>query len=196
MKYTFKPLGYEYNALEPFIDEKTMLIHHTKHYQAYLDNLNLALEKHPELKYSLAELLADNSLIPEDIKQAVINNGGGVYNHELFFSLLKVNNGEKPSGRLNDLIHESFGGFEAFVHLFSDAAKARFGSGWCWLLLKDNKLSIVTTPNQDTPLNLGKPILALDVWEHAYYLTYQNRRIDYIYAFFNIIDWHAVEKLI
>jgi len=195
MKYTLKPLNYAYNVLEPFIDEKTMMIHHGKHYQAYIDNLNAALAKYPELDLSLTQMLSDPSLIPSDIRQTVINNGGGVYNHELFFSLLKVNDNNLPQGQLLSAIMAEFGDFESFVTKFSDLAKGRFGSGWAWLLVKDQKLILTSSANQDTPLNLGTPILALDVWEHAYYLAYQNRRVDYINAFFKVIDWQQVEKL-
>ncbi|HEY8405893.1 MAG TPA: superoxide dismutase, partial [Acholeplasma sp.] len=192
-------LGYAYDALEPFIDARTMEIHHTKHHQAYVTNLNAALEKHPELKVdtmdALVELLKDLSKVPADIKGAVQNNGGGHFNHTFFWPLLKVNNGQKPTGALMDAIVTSFGSYEAFQEAFSNAAKTRFGSGWAWLIKKDGKLVVTSTPNQDTPLAEGKPILGLDVWEHAYYLNYQNRRPDYVAAFWNVVNWDLVAKL-
>ncbi|PKL01593.1 MAG: superoxide dismutase [Tenericutes bacterium HGW-Tenericutes-1] len=197
MKHTLPTLNYNYNALEPFIDELTMTIHHTKHHQAYVDNLNAALDKHPELyNTSLEELLINLETLPSDIQTAVKNNGGGHYNHSLFWTLLKVNNGELPKGALKDDIETSFGSFENFKDLFSNAAKTRFGSGWAWLIVnKHNRLEIVSTPNQDPVFTHGKPILGLDVWEHAYYLKYQNRRPEYINAFFNVVNWDAVTEL-
>ncbi len=196
MSYTLPTLNYAYNALEPFIDARTMEIHYTKHHQAYITNLNAALEKHPELKLSLEEMLADLSKVPQDIRGAVQNNGGGHYNHSFFWPLLKVNNGQTPKGALNDAINKTFGSFDAFKEQFSNAAKTRFGSGWAWLIVtKDKTLKVLSTANQDTPLAEGKPILGLDVWEHAYYLNYQNRRPDYVSAFFNVVNWDVVEKL-
>ncbi|NLK12494.1 MAG: superoxide dismutase [Candidatus Phytoplasma sp.] len=196
MKYDLPKLPYAYDALEPFIDAKTMEIHHTKHHNAYVTNLNAALEKHPELTLSLNEMLADLSLVPADIRGAVQNNGGGHYNHSLFWEILKVNNGEGPKGDLAKAINRDFESFENFKDLFATAAKTRFGSGWAWLLVdKNGKLVVTSTPNQDTPLNLGTPILGLDVWEHAYYLNYQNRRPDYVEAFFSIVNWDKVEAL-
>jgi Fe-Mn family superoxide dismutase len=199
MAFELPKLGYAYDALEPFIDARTMEIHHTKHHQAYITNLNAALEKHPELKVdtmdALVELLKDLSKVPADIKGAVQNNGGGHFNHTFFWPLLKVNNGQKPTGALMDAIVTSFGSYEAFQEAFSNAAKTRFGSGWAWLIKKDGKLVVTSTPNQDTPLAEGKPILGLDVWEHAYYLNYQNRRPDYVAAFWNVVNWDLVAKL-
>lgn len=196
MKYELPKLPYEYNSLEPFIDQKTMEIHHTKHHQAYINNLNAALEKHPEFKLSLEEMLTDLTKVPEDIRGAVQNNGGGHFNHSFFWPLLKVNNGQKPEGKLLDAINKAFDSFEEFKEQFGNAAKTRFGSGWAWLIVtKDKALKVVSTPNQDTPLKDGKPLLGLDVWEHAYYLNYQNRRPDYVSAFFNIINWDVVAKL-
>jgi Fe-Mn family superoxide dismutase len=199
MAFELPKLGYAYDALEPFIDARTMEIHHTKHHQAYVTNLNAALEKHPELKVdtmdALVELLKDLSKVPADIKGAVQNNGGGHFNHTFFWPLLKVNNGQKPTGALMDAIVTSFGSYEAFQEAFSNAAKTRFGSGWAWLIKKDGKLVVTSTPNQDTPLAEGKPILGLDVWEHAYYLNYQNRRPDYVAAFWNVVNWDLVAKL-
>lgn len=196
MKYVLPKLNYSYDALEPFIDARTMEIHHTKHHQAYVNNLNAALEKHPELKLSLEEMLTNPELIPADIRQAVINNGGGHYNHSLFWTLLRINNGRTPQGKLLEAINRDFGSFDQFKVKFENAAKGQFGSGWAWLLVgQDGKLKVVGSANQNTPLNEGRPILAIDVWEHAYYLQYQNRRPDYVSAFWNVVCWGAVEKL-
>jgi superoxide dismutase, Fe-Mn family len=196
MTYELPKLGYAYDALEPFIDARTMEIHYTKHHQAYVTNLNAALEKHPELKTSLETLLADLSLVPADIRGAVQNNGGGHFNHTFFWQLLKVNNGETPKGALAKAIDDAFGSFGAFKEAFSNAAKTRFGSGWAWLIVTPEKsLKVLSTPNQDTPLADGTPILGLDVWEHAYYLNYQNRRPDYVSAFFNVVNWEVVTAL-
>lgn len=196
MKYELPKLPYAYDALEPFIDARTMEIHYTKHHNAYVTNLNAALEKHPDLKYSLEEMLKDLSLVPSDIRGAVQNNGGGHFNHSFFWPLLKVNNGQKPEGKLLEAINKNFGSFDQFKDLFGNAAKTRFGSGWAWLIVtKDQTLKILSTPNQDTPLAEGTPILGLDVWEHAYYLNYQNRRPDYVSAFFNIVNWDKVSEL-
>lgn len=196
MKYELPKLTYEYDALEPFIDARTMEIHHTKHHNAYVTNLNAALEKHPELHESLEDMLTNYDVIPEDIRGAVRNNGGGHYNHTLFWTILKVNDGKGPKGALLEAINKAFGSVEKFKDLFANAAKTRFGSGWAWLIVnKKGELEVVSTPNQDTPLALGKPILGLDVWEHAYYLHYQNRRPDYVNAFFNVINWDEVARL-
>lgn len=197
MKHSLPKLSYNYNALEPYIDELTMTIHHTKHHQAYVDNLNVALDKHPELyNLTLEELMLKLDTLPTDIQTAVKNNGGGHYNHSLFWTMLKVNNGEKPSGELLADIESSFGSFDNFKNLFASAAKTRFGSGWAWLIVnKHGHLEVVSTANQDPVLSLGAPILGLDVWEHAYYLKYQNRRPDYINAFFNVVNWETVNDL-
>lgn len=196
MKYELPKLPYAYDALEPFIDQKTMEIHHTKHHQAYINNLNAALDKHPELDKPLDVLLKDLNLVPEDIRGAVRNNGGGHFNHSFFWPLLKVNHGEGPKGELAKAINATFGSFETFKETFSTAAKTRFGSGWAWLVVTPEKtLKVTSTPNQDTPLQEGLPILGLDVWEHAYYLNYQNRRPDYVSAFFNVINWDIVADL-
>lgn len=195
MSYELPKLPYAYDALEPFIDAKTMEIHHTKHHNAYVTNLNAALAKHPEIKDSLETLLKDLSKVPNDIRPAFQNNGGGHFNHSFFWPLLKVNGGAKPKGELAAAIDRDFGSFDAFVESFSNAAKTRFGSGWAWLIVKNGKLVVTSTPNQDTPLAEGTPILGLDVWEHAYYLNYQNRRPDYVSAFFAIVNWDQVEKL-
>ncbi len=192
MTFELPKLGYAYDALEPFIDARTMEIHYTKHHQGYTNNLNAALLKHPELSTPLETLLADLSLVPADIRTAVQNNGGGYFNHKLFWTILKVNNGEKPKGDLAVAIDKAFGSFEAFKEEFSTAAKTRFGSGWAWLVVTPEGLKVTSTPNQDTPLAMGTPILGLDVWEHAYYLNYQNRRPDYVSAFFNVVNWDQV----
>ncbi len=195
MKYELPKLTYAYDALEPFIDARTMEIHHTKHHNAYVNNLNAALEKHPQLNENLEDMLANFELIPDDIRTAVRNNGGGHFNHTLFWTILKVNNGQGPKGELLEAIKRSFGDFDKFKDAFTNAAKTRFGSGWAWLIVnKKGELEVVSTPNQDTPLALGRPILGLDVWEHAYYLHYQNRRPDYVNAFFNVVNWDEVAK--
>ena len=196
MKYELPKLPYAYDALEPFIDAKTMEIHHSKHHQAYVNNLNAALEKHPELDKSLETYLKDFNLLPEDIRGAVRNNGGGHFNHSFFWPLLKVNNGVGPKGDLLKALNDTFGSFDAFKEAFGNAAKTRFGSGWAWLIVTpQHELKVTSTPNQDTPLAEGLPILGLDVWEHAYYLNYQNRRPDYVSAFFNVVNWDVVLDL-
>jgi Fe-Mn family superoxide dismutase len=198
MKHELPKLAYAYNALEPFIDERTMLIHHSKHHQTYVDNLNLALDKHPELyEKSLTELLSKPELIPADIKTAVLNHGGGVYNHNFFWTILGPNSSKAPKAKTDVAIKASFGTFEAFKEAFATAAKTRFGSGWAWLVVTpSNTLKVVSTPNQDVPFAEGKPILTLDVWEHAYYLNYQNLRAKFIEAFWNIVNWDRVEELL
>lgn len=192
MKYELPKLNYAYQALEPAIDARTMEIHYTKHHNAYVTNLNAALEKHPTLKTPLETLLKDLTLIPEDIRAAVRNNGGGHFNHALFWEVLTPGGSKAPKGALLEAINKAFGSFEAFKTSFSNAAKTRFGSGWAWLVLTEKGLVVTSTPNQDTPLAEGKPILGLDVWEHAYYLNYQNRRPDYVEAFFSVINWDVV----
>jgi len=182
--YKLPKMPYAYNALEPAIDAKTMEIHHTKHHNAYVNNLNQALQKHPNLKVSLNEMLTDLTTVPEDIRTAVRNNGGGHYNHSLFWEILTPGGAKEPKGELLKAIVDSFGSYQEFKTQFETAAKTRFGSGWAWLLQTKDGLKVTSTANQDTPLNEGKPILALDVWEHAYYLNYQNRRPDYVEAFF------------
>ena len=197
MKYTLPTLNYSYDALVPYIDEMTMKIHHTKHHQAYIDNLNAALDKHPELyERKLPCLLKHLDTLPEDIQTAVRNNGGGHYNHSLFWELLTPNSTKAPQGALLAEIENTFGSFDAFKEAFANAAKTRFGSGWAWLVVTpEKKLQVTSTANQDTPFAVGAPILALDVWEHAYYLNYQNRRPDYINAFWNVVNWSKVEEL-
>ena len=196
MSFKLPDLPYDINALEPDIDARTMGIHHSKHHQAYVNNLNAALEKHPELQDKTAiELIADLDAIPESIRMAVRNNGGGHVNHSLFWTVMKPRGGGQPSGGLADEINEAFGSFDAFKTEFAKAATTVFGSGWAWLCVgSDGKLLVTKTPNQDNPISggAGIPILGLDVWEHAYYLNYQNRRPDYIEAWWNVVDWDRV----
>jgi Fe-Mn family superoxide dismutase len=195
MAHTLPPLPYPSNALEPHIDAQTMEIHHDKHHNAYVTNLNAALEKAPELANTpLDELLTNLSAVPDAIRTAVRNNGGGHWNHSLFWVLMAPNAGGAPTGALADAIDSAFGGFEKFKEQFSAAGAARFGSGWVWLNNEGGKLTITSSPNQDNPLMDGKPapILGLDVWEHAYYLKYQNRRPDYMKAWWNVVNWPAV----
>lgn len=198
MAFELPKLSYAYDALEPFIDARTMEIHHTKHHQAYINNLNAALAKHPDLKVTnmddLKALLQDLDKVPEDIRGAVRNNGGGHFNHDLFFNILKKNDGKLPTGNLLDALNRDFGSFEDFQVEFANAAKTRFGSGWAWLVKVGDKLVVTSTPNQDIPAE-GTPLVGLDVWEHAYYLNYQNRRPDYVNAFFNVVDWDKVSDL-
>lgn len=191
-------LAYSFDSLEPFIDAKTMEIHYTKHHQAYVNNLNIALEKHPELQTkSLEELLKDVTSVPEDIRQSVINNGGGHINHSFFWDILSLEGSKEPSGELLKAINDSFGGFDAFKVEFADVAVKRFGSGWAWLTVDvDGKLEVWSTANQDSPIMQNKhPILGLDVWEHAYYLKYQNKRVDYVEAFWSILNWNKLEEI-
>lgn len=195
-KFELPELGYAYDALEPHIDARTMEIHHTKHHNTYVTNVNAALEGTEHEGKSLEELLQNLDALPASIQTAVRNNGGGHWNHSFFWKLLKKNDGAAPTGELATAIDESFGSFDAFKDAFAKAATTRFGSGWAWLIVDGGKLAVVSTPNQDTPVMEGKtPILGLDVWEHAYYLNYQNRRPDYINAFFNVVDWDHVAKL-
>ncbi|OIX83558.1 superoxide dismutase SodA [Streptococcus agalactiae] len=189
-------LPYAYDALEPHIDAETMTLHHDKHHATYVDNANAALEKHPEIGEDLEALLADVSQIPEDIRQAVINNGGGHLNHALFWELMSPEE-TQISQELSEDIDATFGSFEDFKAAFTAAATGRFGSGWAWLVVNaEGKLEVLSTANQDTPIMEGKkPILGLDVWEHAYYLNYRNVRPNYIKAFFEIINWNKVNEL-
>ena len=193
MKFELPKLGYAYDALEPVIDARTMEIHYSKHHNAYVTNVNAALEKHPEFNLPLEAFLKDLNLIPEDIRMAVRNNGGGHFNHTLFWEILTPGGAKAPKGSLLEAINQSFGSFDAFKEAFGNAAKTRFGSGWAWLVKTPKGLVVTSTPNQDTPLAEGTPILGLDVWEHAYYLNYQNRRPDYVAAFFSVINWDVVE---
>lgn len=197
MPHTLPSLPYSYNALEPHIDARTMEIHHTKHHQAYIDKLNAALEKHPELmEKPLEDLLRNLSTIPEDIRTAVQNHGGGHLNHSFFWKIMGPDAGGSPSGDLGDAINTKFGDFEKFKAEFTTAAGNRFGSGWAWLSLDaTDALVITSTANQDNPISSGlKPLLGLDIWEHAYYLNYQNRRPDYVTAWWNVINWEEVAK--
>lgn len=194
MSYTLPDLPYAYDALEPYIDEETMHLHHDKHHNTYVTNLNAAIEKHPELgEKSVEELLADFDSVPEDIKTAVRNNGGGHANHSFFWEILAPNAGGEPTGAIKEAIEETFGSFADFKEEFKTAATGRFGSGWAWLVIKDGKLGITSTANQDSPLMDGQtPVLGLDVWEHAYYLKYKNVRPDYINAFWSVVNWDKV----
>src|SRR5687767_15078489 len=196
MAHSVPPLPYDYNALEPHIDAQTMQIHHDKHHAAYVNNLNAALEKAPEWQNrSLDDLVRNIDKVPEAVRTAVRNNGGGHWNHSMFWQLMAPNAGGEPSGAVADAIRQSFGSFDDFKKQFAAAAAGRFGSGWAWLVVEGGKLAITSTPNQDNPLMEGKQaILGLDVWEHAYYLKYQNRRPDYIQAWWNVVNWSEVEK--
>ncbi|MEK6945309.1 MAG: superoxide dismutase [Nanoarchaeota archaeon] len=195
MTHELPKLQYNYDSLEPFIDAKTMEIHYSKHHKTYVDKLNAALEKHPELqKKKVEELLMDLSKVPEDIRTPVKNHGGGHFNHSFFWQILKK--GTKCKGEIEKAIIKKFGSFEEFKKQFSDKATALFGSGWTWLVMNNKKeLEIMQTSNQDSPISQGKkPLIALDVWEHAYYLKYQNRRAEYIEAFFSVINWDKVNE--
>ena len=195
MVFKLPELSYDFDALEPVIDAKTMEIHYTKHHQGYVNKLNLALEKYPDLmKKDVDKILIDINKVPSEIRQAVINNAGGHSNHSFFWKIL-IRNG-KESKRKKEIIEKKFGDFEGFKMKFKESAMTRFGSGWCWLVInKNEELEIVSTANQDSPLMLGlKPIFGLDVWEHAYYLKYQNRRDEYIDNFWKIVNWEKVEE--
>jgi Fe-Mn family superoxide dismutase len=196
MAYTLPALPYDFGALEPHIDAQTMQIHHGKHHQAYINNLNAALDKHPEFhKKTLEELLGNISAVPEDIRGAVRNNAGGHHNHSLFWTIMAPKAGGAPSGTLGDAIKATFGDFAKLKEAISTAGTTRFGSGWAWLAVANGKLEVYSTANQDSPLMDGKtPILGLDVWEHAYYLKYQNRRPDYIGAWWSVVNWPEVQK--
>lgn len=202
MAFALPELPYAKDALEPHIDARTMEIHHGKHHATYVNNVNAALEKYPALAdQPVEQLIADLSAVPEDIRTAVRNNGGGHYNHALFWTVIGPNAGGAPSGDLAAAIDADLGGFDALKDAFAKAGTPRFGSGWAWLIVgTDGKLAVTSTPNQDSPLMKGvadvegTPILGLDVWEHAYYLNYQNRRPDYIAAFWNLVNWHAVAE--
>ncbi|MGV8169383.1 MAG: superoxide dismutase [Candidatus Nanoarchaeia archaeon] len=193
-KHELPKLPYAYNALEPYMDAQTVTLHHDKHHQTYVDNLNLALDKHPELyTFELGKLLGNLSIVPEDIRVAVRNHGGGVWNHNMFWAILKKDT--KPSGKILEAINKELGGMDKFKEEFKKAALGQFGSGWAWLVVNKGKLEIVKTGNQDTPLSEGKtPILTIDVWEHSYYLKYQNRRAEYVDNFFSIINWDEANK--
>ena len=196
MAFTLPPLPYDFAALEPHIDAKTMEIHHGKHHQTYVNNLNAAIEKAPELaSKSLDDLMRSVNSVPESVRTAVRNNGGGHWNHSMFWQLMAPKAGGEPGGNLGNAIRTAFGDFAKFREQFSAAGVGRFGSGWAWLINNGGKLSIISTPNQDNPLMDGqRAVLGLDVWEHAYYLKYQNRRPDYIAAWWNVVNWKEVEK--
>jgi Fe-Mn family superoxide dismutase len=196
MAHELPALTYDYAALEPFIDAQTMKIHHDLHHGAYVKNLNAALEKHPALAGKSAEdLVRDLSNIPEDIRGAVRNNGGGHVNHSMFWSIMKPQGGGAPTGKLGDAIKSTFGDLKTLQEKFNDAGVKQFGSGWAWLISKGGALSITSTPNQDNPLTQGAyPVMGNDVWEHAYYLKYQNRRAEYLAAWWNVVNWDAIAK--
>ncbi len=196
MAHSLPPLPYAFNALEPHIDARTMEIHHGKHHQAYVTNLNVALDKHPELhEQSIEALLKGIASVPDDIRQAVINNGGGHLNHSMFWEIMAPNAGGAPTGAIADAITSSFGGFDKLKDEVKKAAIGRFGSGWAWVIDNGGTLVVESTANQDSPLMTGKKVVfGIDVWEHAYYLHYQNRRPDYIDAWWNVINWAEINK--
>ena len=196
MAFELPPLPYDYAALEPTIDEATMKLHHDKHHQTYVTNLNGAVEKHPDLgKKTPEELVADLASVPEDVRPVVRNNGGGHVNHTMFWEIMKPGGGGEPSGEIADQITTDFGSFEDFKKKFNEATAKQFGSGWGFLVFKGGKLEIVTKPNQDSPLSDGLyPILGNDVWEHAYYLKYNNRRPDYLAAWWSVVNWEEINK--
>jgi superoxide dismutase, Fe-Mn family len=196
MAYELAPLPYDYAALEPFIDAETMKLHHDKHHQTYITNVNNALANHPDLaKKSVDDLISDLAAVPEDIRGVVRNNGGGHSNHTMFWTLMGPGKGGAPTGAIASQITADFGDFEAFKKTFNETTAKQFGSGWGWLVFKGGKLTVLTTPNQDSPLSQGLyPILGNDVWEHAYYLKYQNRRPEYLAAWWNVVNWDEVNK--
>jgi len=197
MAFELPPLPYDYSALEPFIDTQTMRLHHDGHHGAYVKNLNAALEKYPNLQsHSAIDLLKNiNSVVPEDIRTAVRNNGGGHVNHTMFWEIMKSNGGGEPHGPIADALKGTFGGFDTLKQKFNEAGAKHFGSGWVWVVSKAGRLEVITTPNQDSPFMQGYyPVFGNDVWEHAYYLKYQNRRPEYLQAWWNVISWEAVNK--
>lgn len=197
MTHELPDLPYNYNALEPYIDEATMRVHHDKHHQAYINNLKAALEKYPDLQgKSAEELIRDLNSVPDDIRMAVRNNGGGHVNHSMFWTVMGPNSGGEPTGPIADAINESFGSFDELKTKFNEAGTKRFGSGWAWLVrTADGKLTVTSTANQDNPMSDGQyPVLGNDVWEHAYYLQYQNRRPDYLTAWWNVVNWDEVNR--
>ena len=197
MTFKLPELNYDYDGLEPHIDKETMETHHSKHHQGYTDNLNKALEGHDEYKnMEIEEILKSLDKLPESIRTAVRNNGGGYYNHSLFWDIMSPNAGGKPEGDLGKKIDVDLGGFDKFKEDFKKAALGRFGSGWAWLVLDNGKLEIVSTSNQDNPISDGKKVIfGIDVWEHAYYLKYKNRRADYVDKWWNVVDWKKAEKI-
>jgi len=197
MAFEVPPLPYDYNALEPYIDTQTMQLHHDKHHAAYVNNLNAALQNAPQLaSLAIDDLIRRISDVPESIRTAVRNNGGGHLNHTMFWQIMTPNGGGAPSGELGNAINSTFGSFDQFKAAFNDAGVKRFGSGWAWLILDaSGKLQVISTANQDSPLIDGNyPIMGNDVWEHAYYLKYQNRRPDYLNAWWNVVNWNEIEK--
>ena len=196
MAHALPPLPYAHDALEPHIDKQTMEIHHGKHHAAYVNNLNAALEKHPELQSkSVEDLIKGIGSVPEDIRTAVRNNGGGHANHAMFWQIMTPNGGGAPTGAIADAINAAFGTFDAFKEQFGKAAVGRFGSGWVWVVDNGGKIAIESTANQDSPLMEGKkPVFGVDVWEHAYYLKYQNRRPDYVSAWWNVANWAEINR--
>lgn len=197
MKHELPPLPYDYKALEPYIDARTMEIHHDKHHQAYVNKLNEIIEGTPEIQNkSIEELLKNLSAVPEGARKPLVNQGGGHYNHSFFWTIMKQNGGGEAVGELGQAIASQLGGFESFKEQFTKTANSVFGSGWTWLIAgKDGKLAITSTANQDCPLSLGQtPVMTLDEWEHAYYLSYQNKRPDYVEAFWNVINWEQAEE--
>ena len=196
MRHELPKLSYDYDSLEPYIDARTMEIHHTKHHAGYVEKLNKALENHPALlEKNVEDLLKDLNAVPESIRQAVINNGGGHYNHSIFWKIMGPKKGGKPAGSLEKAITGKFGSFEDFKREFEQAALTRFGSGWAWLVSRSGELEIVSTPNQDSPISQGfYPIIGIDVWEHAYYLKYQNKRPEYVKAWWNTVNWDEAQK--
>ncbi|HEV2405338.1 MAG TPA: superoxide dismutase [Ktedonobacterales bacterium] len=197
MAYQLPPLPYDYNALEPHIDEQTMRLHHDKHHQAYVDNVNKALQGQAQFEnLPIEELLRRINEVPADIRTAVQNNGGGHANHSMYWQIMKPNGGGTPTGELADAINAAFGSFDNFKTAFNDAGTKRFGSGWAWLVLgQDGKLAVTSTANQDSPLMTGQhPIMGNDVWEHAYYLKYQNRRAEYLNAWWNVVNWDEIAQ--
>lgn len=196
MAYTLPDLPYGYDALEPYIDVETMHLHHDKHHNTYVTNLNAAIEKYPELaEQSVEELVTNLNEVPEDIRTAVRNNGGGHANHSFFWKIMAPNTGGEPTGAIKEAIDQAFGSFEKMKEEFKTAATGRFGSGWAWLVMNNGKLEITSTANQDSPLTDGKtPIIGLDVWEHAYYLKYKNVRPDYIAAFWDVVNWDQANE--
>lgn len=198
MPYQLPNLKYAYDALEPYIDAKTMEVHHSKHHKTYVDRFNAALEGQSSLQAMAGEsVIASLEKVPETVRMAVRNNGGGAINHSLYWDILGPNAGGEPKGKIGEAIAKEFGSFKGFKEKFSDAAVTQFGSGWAWLAVnREGRLEVLKTANQDSPLSLGKkPVLAIDVWEHAYYLKYQNRRPEYIEAFYNVINWKRVDEL-
>jgi Fe-Mn family superoxide dismutase len=197
MAFEVPPLPYDYNALEPYIDTQTMQLHHDKHHAAYVNNLNAALQNAPQFaSLAIEDLIRRLSDVPESIRTAVRNNGGGHLNHSMFWQIMSPNGGGQPGGELGNAINSTFGSFDQFKAAFNDAGVKRFGSGWAWLILdKNGSLQVVSTANQDSPLTDGSfPIMGNDVWEHAYYLKYQNRRPDYLNAWWNVVNWSEIEK--